>query len=275
MKCPECKSTRVADLDFINPSDKPKEITQSGSISLGEGCIDELNHFDKKCMDCGYSWNEAERKNVDTYVKGFCRKAMIVLNKHDKIIADNLIHAENERFYQYDFKGLGFFSICERDIQQIIVTELCKYYPIWPEYSEGYKNKQRLDIALEFKGKRDDDDDVEPDIAIELKWAGFKKEGQLYTNSLQSLVNDVLKMKRQCIIPNQYFIQFAITDYELDLGNQRTKNKFVKSVNYSFYKNQIKNSKLKLLHYENFNTLGKSQTELLKFNLLLWKIIND
>lgn len=131
MSCPECHSVKVIELkneDFIDGIDNPT----------------------RKCEKCNFTWNNYEMSNVDNFVIGFCRKAMKVLEHNDVIISDSLRNSKYPDFYEQDYKGLGLFSICERDIQYIITSSLYRYYKIWPEYVGAYKNSQRHDIGLHY-----------------------------------------------------------------------------------------------------------------------------
>ncbi len=266
MKCPECNSENVINLDL----NYPLIGSENGEAELNEYCIDRLIHLDRRCEDCGFSWNEDNMKTVNNYVKGFCKKALLALEIYDKRILENITNTYHKEFYKNDYKGLGLFGVCERDLQYIIVTELCRYYPIWPEYTEGYKNKQRLDIALSYGRECDENGFTIPDIAIELKWAVFNKTGQLYSNSQQTLVDDIIKMKRNCKIPNQYFMQLSITKQDLNLQDKATREALENDTNERINGNQFRNHRLQLNYSDCFKTLGAKEYEY--FNMLLWKI---
>jgi len=275
MNCPECDSNKNVSLapdskenEFINQVHQWQNEDELKDVS-------EIQPFTRLCSDCGYFWNENETeiKSADDFVKKFCKMAMVALEMHNKRIEYNLLNTRFQKFYRNDHKGLSLFGVCERDIQHIIVTELYRFFPIWPEYVGAYTNKQRLDVGLLFEAKPDENGDSEPDIAIELKWAGFKKDGQLAQYAQQALVDDVVKMKRNCIVKNKYFMQFSITDFSLGLRDGKAKQNLENDVNSRIDRRQIKNHSLALQYYDYFTTLGKTAENRLYFNMVLWKIV--
>jgi hypothetical protein len=211
-----------------------------------------------------------ESDSVDKYVVGFCKKAMKVLEGQDKRVAENIQKSKFPGFFKNEHRGLGLFGTCERDMQYLIFADLCKEYKVYPEWSGSYKNMQRADIAI-WTDEKATEDDMVSDVAIEMKWAHFKKDGFLYDYSIQNLVDDVLKMKRHCVSSNKYFMQLAITDERLDFKSNAAKKKFEDDVNWYFDKRAFRNCWLAFTYHVDFETRGVGDN-IRFFNMLLWKI---
>jgi len=207
--------------------------------------------------------------DVDNFISKFRKMALSVLKKQDQIDAINLRNSKYAQFYESVNKGLGLAGICERDIQYLIFSDLYSVYMIIHEYCGAYKNKQRVDIALVYEGIPDDEW-YKPDVAIEIKRAFFLKSGQLNKSSRQSLVNDVIKMKKYCVIPHKYFMQYAITNDNLKLNEVCTKINFEDSVNEIFYKREFRKHKLVPSYFGCFETFDCEKPQHL--NMLLWKL---
>ena len=199
----------------------------------------------------------------------FCIDMLNALKSQDMRVTKHLLNSKVADFYSGDSKGLGLFGTCERDLQYIIFTELCQSYRLYPEYVGAYSDKQRIDLALWSVTGATYEDDA-PDIAIEMKWAGFTQAGELSSRACQSMVNDVLKMKR-CNVQNRFFMQCAITESKLPLDDNKRKSNLEKNANEIFYKNQFRNHYLRLSFWGSFETIG-NQGQTKYFNLLLWKV---
>lgn len=206
---------------------------------------------------------------MDQYVSAFCKDCMDVLKKHDEEIRNNLLTSEHASFYEYDRKGIGVGSITEPIVKFMIFGDLCKKYPIWPECSRYYGDSRKiLDIALFAKDKADLEEEVDPDVAIELKWAEFTKEGNFKKWSLDNCVEDLYKLHKMCEIPNKYVMQFAVADpliqWRCDTLQQQILGQFDKR--------KIKGKSIRFVFSDSFDTCGKNIEERRKFYVLLWKI---
>lgn len=57
--------------------------------------------------------------------------------------------------------------------------------------------------------------DRDPDIAIEMKWAGMMNDGNLYSGWLNQIKLDIEKMNKLISIENKYFMLFTLIQYVL------------------------------------------------------------
>ena len=206
---------------------------------------------------------------MDQYVSAFCTDCMGVLKKYDEKIRNNLLTSEHASFYENDNKGIAVGSITEPIVKFMIFSDLCKKYPIWPECSSYYGDSGKiLDIALYAKEQADLEAVVDPDIAIEIKWAGFTQDGKFLKWSLDNCVDDLYKLHKECEIPNKYVMQIAISDpliqWRYDILQQQILDRFDKR--------KIKGKNIKFVFSDSFDTCGGYTEDRKKFYVLLWKI---
>ena len=148
-----------------------------------------------------------EKKDVDLLMERFCQDALSELKSYDRKLRNKLIRGEETAtthgFYTNFPKGISIYGVTEPIIKWLIFTGLCDKYCMNTEYwtSDG----KFLDLALSVNP---DSDFL--DIAIEMKWAGFrKKDGRIYENYRLSMIDDAVKLHKMNI-PYKYLMQFAI-----------------------------------------------------------------
>ena len=207
-------------------------------------------------------------KRVDKYVVDFCNDCLNVLQEYDVKLRKNLLDSEFKIFYKYDSKGLAVYSITEPILKFLIFSSLCYKYQIWPE-SSFYKGKQLLDIALFTRRINNIDKEIEPDVAIEMKWAAVKKSGEFNKWSLKSLIDDILKLHKESETQNKYVMQFLV----LHSDTQEIDNKVLEEQVFAgIDKRKFKSKDVKILFNKCFDTKGKDEKEKWKFYILLWGI---
>lgn len=205
---------------------------------------------------------------IDKYVIQFCQDSLKVLKKYNNKINHNLSESEYKEFYKYDSKGVAIYSITEPILKFIIFSELCKKYQIWPE-GNFYNGKKLLDIGLFSKTVKNIEEEIAPDIAIEMKWGGIKKNGEFATWSLKNLVSDIYKLNKECDIKNKYLMQFiVIHSDEMEIDNTLLKQQLIQTID----KRKFRNRDIKFLYSGFFNTNGANENNKWKFSILLWKI---
>lgn len=181
----------------------------------------------------------------------------------------NLLQTKYPSFYKYDAKGISVYSVTEPILKFIIFSSLCLKYQIWPE-SSFYNSKELLDIALFSKPIKNIDNEIEPDIAIEIKWAYVTKSGKLNKWSLTSLINDVYKLHKRCETLNKYVMQFLVLkDYNTEISNAILEEQVYNEID----KRKIRGKQVSFCFKSYFDTHGKDENEKWKFYLLLWKIV--
>lgn len=185
-----------------------------------------------RCNECGssellqivygYPSEEYIEKSIkDEIILGGCtiNDAIEVLQNYDLQIRKKMLNGNNKNFYIYDAKGIGVYSITEPIIKFLIYTNLSDKYRMLSERT-FYEDKKILDLALFYKHLSDDEIanlnvDWDPDIAIEMKWAGMMNDGNLYSGWLNQIKLDIEKMNKLISIENKYFMLFTLIQYVL------------------------------------------------------------
>ena len=211
-------------------------------------------------------------KNPDSFVKQFCEDSLKVLKGYDEQINKNLTISAYKDDYNYP-KGLAVYSMTEPILKFMIFSGLCKDYLIFPEAVEFYKGRELLDLALfipfkDSNGKDSCNDD--PDIAIEIKWGGLKKNGEFTKWGVKCFIDDMLKLHKNCTVPNKYIMQFmVIHDEKVEIDQAVLKEQILSNVD----RRKIRGRDLEFIYYNDFDTMGFSNLEKWKFGILLWKIV--
>ena len=147
-----------------------------------------------------------KKTDVNQLMERFCQDALTELKTYDRKLRNRLIKGEETgntgKFYSDYPKGLSIYSITEPIIKWLIYTNLCDRYCMWPELQTS--NGKFLDLALFL-----DPDSGYPEIAIEMKWAGFRKDGRIDENSRKGMVDDAIKL-HGLDFSNKYLMQFSI-----------------------------------------------------------------
>lgn len=206
----------------------------------------------------------------DQYVINFCKDCLEVLRKQDEEIREKLVTSQCASFYKYYNKGINVYSITEPILKFFIFSSLCGKYQIWPEVNEYYKGKQFLDFAMYSQKNIDwDDADIEPDIAIEMKWADFTKKGRFYKWSIDNSIDDLCKLKKDCIVENKYLMQFG----RCNMNVEWNPDELLEQLMDNFDKRKIRGKQIRYIFGDSFNTYNDDiNAEQRKFNILLWKI---
>jgi len=212
--------------------------------------------------------NASKEIDCDEYVEQFCVDAVRVLRKYDKELSNSLKQKAVKNFYKHDWKGIGIYSATEVVIKWIIYSKLCHKYRMYPESSKFYESdKQLLDLAIYLT----DDYEKVPDIAIEMKWAGFRGDKRPFSNWLKQMINDVTKLYQAKVSSNKYFMQFAFISREewRSIGEviENTLNDF----NNSSKAHRFRNGKLSFLTKKKFLTENNEEKSVY-FAILVWKI---
>lgn len=206
----------------------------------------------------------------DKFVIGFCDDCIGVLKEYDAEIKKNLLESEYTDFYKYDTKGIGVYSITEPILKFLIFGKLCRKYQIWPEQSASYRGRKILDIALYSKRVKDIDGDVNPDIAIEMKWGGFRKDGTFYQWSVESCIADLYKLRKESRVENKYFMQFIICNADTKWEHKALKAQMMDYID----RRKLKENEIKFIYSTSFDTCGSTSDERRSFYILLWKVAN-
>lgn len=263
MHCPNCNSDKVVCVVYGYPSSELMEAAMKGEVVLG-GCIVADDNPSHKCLNC----SSLIYKNSDKLLVEFCNDCLEALKTYDNTIYENIHHTVYPEFYRNDVKGIGIYSVTEPILKFIIYSSLCSKYQMWPE-SSFYKEKELLDIAMFSDEVNDIDKEIEPDIAIEMKWVSFTKSGEFYQQSLQNMIVDIEKLHTKCDISNKYIMQFSIVKSD----NHRINNKVLnEQVFFGIDKRKVKKKNIDLIYYDYFNTRGWNEADIWRFYILLWKI---
>lgn len=261
--CPKCASKSTVPIIYGYPSPELHIKAEQGKAILG-GCTVNPDDPERQCKDCGYKW----RSGVDEYAMVFCEDCLRVLKEYDEMLYNNLIQSQYPEFYRLDSKGIGVYSITEPILKFIIFSSLCKEYQLWPE-SPFYKGMKHLDLAMCSCRIEDINADIEPDIAIEMKWGGIKKSGEFNKWSLNFIIDDIIKMHKECEVPNKYIMQFVIIHNDETVIDKET---LERQVYESIDKRKVRNREFSLLFSNYFNTKGSDDHIDRRFYILLWKI---
>lgn len=205
----------------------------------------------------------------DQYVINFCKDCLEVLRKQDEELRNNLANSQYALFYKYDNKGINVYSITEPILKFFIFSSLCSKYQIWPEGNAFYKDKQLLDLALFSQRIENIDEEIEPDIAIEMKWADFTRAGRFYKWSIDNSVDDLYKLKKDCTVKNKYLMQFGRCNTEVEWKPDELLEQLLNR----FDKRKIRGKQIRYIFGDSFNTCNSEiNADQRKFNILLWKI---
>ncbi|MCR8644453.1 hypothetical protein NV379_17500 [Paenibacillus sp. N1-5-1-14] len=200
----------------------------------------------------------------DTFMRTFLLDMkQALMNWDERIRAQYLSSPYKDTFYKDYYKGIGTWSVTEPIIKFLVYVELLPKYKIRPE-DYAYSNKKILDLALYTKLE---DHSYISEIGIELKWARFKKNGLMYQASLQSLINDFVKMKALAN-EHKYFIQHAISDLGIVLDIENLNQQVLQQTDGRLLRTYIP----ELIAIESFEIWGASRETKKNFNLCLWKI---
>ena len=144
-------------------------------------------------------------------------------------------------------------------------TKLCHKYRMWPECSDFYDDpKKLLDLGM-YSETAD-----ELDIAIEMKWVSYCKDGSTTSYWLDAMVSDAVKLYRQKSSEQKYLMQFTFISKQqykqIDEMIVKTQEQFNEYIDKrTFRKGHVSN----LLH-KKFVTMN-SDSEIY-FVMLVWKI---
>ena len=145
------------------------------------------------------------KKDVEQFIVNFCQDALSGLKSFDRKMRNKFTKGEEtgatSKFYKGYLKGISIYSITEPIIKWLIYTNLCDRYCMRTEHLTD--DGKYLDLALSINP------DFDPNIAIEMKWAGFRKNGSLYENSRLNMIDDAVKLHKMSF-SYKYLMQFAI-----------------------------------------------------------------
>lgn len=128
---------------------------------------------------------------------------------------------------------------------------------------------QHLDLAMYSCRVENIHEEITPDVAIEMKWGGLKKTGEFNKWSLKFIIDDIIKMHKECEVPNKYIMQFVIIHNDETVVDKETlEGQVYKSID----KRKVRNREFSLLFSNYFNTKGSDDSINRRFYILLWKI---
>jgi len=209
----------------------------------------------------------SKKNNVEQFMVCFCQDALSELKTYDRKLRNKFIIGEKTGntggFYNDYPKGLSIYSITEPIIKWLIYTNLCDRYCMRTEFLTSYG--KYLDLALSLKPNND-----VLDIAIEMKWAGFrKKDGKLYENSRLNMIDDAIKLYKMDF-SYKYLMQFAIlnTDEYKKIDFEATVEGFD-----GIDKRKFRNSQLnpEPIFMNSFPTWDENKNTR-RFTMLVWEI---
>ena len=206
----------------------------------------------------------------DKYVEAFCKDAIKVIKQYNSEIYARLERKAVKEFYAEDWKGIGIYSITEPILKWIIFSNLCHKYRMSPECSNFYADGKLLDLCLYLT----DDYEKAPDIAIEMKWAGFRNDKRPSAGWLKQMISDVTKLYQAKTPSNKYFMQFAfISQSEWRNLDEKIENTLT-DFNNSRKAHKFRNGKLEFLTKERFLTTDNNDKRVC-FVMLVWKIAKN
>lgn len=200
---------------------------------------------------------------MNNNILDFCKDVKNALMEQDRFMFQKMTHEKVSIFYESDWRGLGFFSITEPILKYIIVSKLTDKYLMWSEYKYK-KSKKLLDLALLLDEQGCKSEYAEPDTAIEMKWGAVTKNGILKEHSVDTLINDFIKMKK-CDIKNKYLMQFFITD--LDINGEIVRKELISWIDKRSFK-----SNYQVIFNESFVTDAGTEKTNSKFHIIVWEI---
>jgi len=125
-------------------------------------------------------------------------------------------------------------------------------------------NNKRLDLALSSSSKLDN-----YDIAIEMKWVGFRKDGRISEWARKSMIDDAIKLHNMDF-RYKYIMQFGFLDvnYHKYLNFEASANEFK-----NFDKRQFRKGVLNPdpIFNKSFSTWDRDRNNK-HFTLILWEI---
>lgn len=138
---------------------------------------------------------------------------------------------------------------------------------MWPEAGWFYKDRSILDLALSSPDNSAKNDFDTADVALEMKWGGVDRNGNLFSNSFKTLYKDCVKMIENCMIDNKYFMQFIVIENdELEIS----KTSLRKNI-----KEKIDDIKVRPIFCDYFKTQGYENDEYWRFYIITWKVSNE
>lgn len=222
-------------------------------------------------------------KNFKSNMSEFCNHALDVLKKYDKNIKSRLVKGDYSDFYSYDWKGIGIYSTTEPILKYLIFTNLLDKYRMWSEMSDYYKdskeNGKLLDLGLYFGDvNNESDEELIPNVAVEMKWTKLTQDGYFYSNWLPSIKRDITKLCRcspEYQYAEKYFMQFLFVKQDMFTNQfeEKLRTQLTEQCNAIIDHRTLKNRKIKLVFNNGFKTLGRSDSDMYIFKILLWKIV--
>jgi hypothetical protein len=167
-----------------------------------------------------------------------------------------------EKIYKQDVKNLTSNVITERTLQYFIYRDLCKKFQIWPEEMAYIKSKKRVDLAIY---KEVDYESETAEIGIEIKKVRFTKEGLFRFDCLQSVRNDLYKLKRT-EIKNKYILLLGISDIA-KLNPKKLKNQIQEKID----NRKLKNYDLIMFLPGSFKAIDDNGFK--DYILMFWKLV--
>ena len=211
------------------------------------------------------------KKNHEQLIKEFCDDCLFVLKEYDEKIREKIINGVCADFYNNDYKGIGLYSVTEPILKYLIFTNLLDKYFMWSEYAGYYENGQLLDMGIYFG----DEEEVEPNIAIEMKWTYITKEGYFYKNWENSIKTDLVKLHRCKKISNKYFMQFMmipVNHFNVGVDSDTLVKNLTDQCNDIIDHRIMWKKSVHLVYRNSFQTKGASLSDYYDFTILLWHI---
>ncbi|MBK5261715.1 MAG: hypothetical protein JJE17_03965 [Peptostreptococcaceae bacterium] len=249
--------------------------------NIPDKCNDVFNEqnenflFMDKNIDPQFNSKKSVKENppIDSFMCDFCDDAINVLKKYDSQINTKMLSGPNKNFYKYDAKGIGAWSITEPILKYLIYTNLVDKYKMLPE-RDFYGDKRLLDLAIFYKDITEEeinDDNVgwTPDVAIEMKWAGTRKDGNLYIGWLNQIKKDIVKMNDLRDIENKYLMLFNMN---YDLSKIVNPLMHIGTLYDSMDKRKFKGKTIKLVYSNCFQTMDVKEEVNGRFYIHLYKI---
>ena len=192
-------------------------------------------------------------------VINFCEDVKSILMEQDRYLYSQMMNEDVSKFYESDLRGLGLFSTTEPNIKYLIISKLCHKYMMWSEKKYD-SSRKLLDLAILLDEENCKSEFAEPDTAIEMKYGTVTRDGRLKERS----INDFCKMK-YCKIRNKYFMQFFITDK--DINNDVIQKELVSRIDRRSYK-----GKYEIIYNKSFETDAGIENPKSRFHIVVWHI---
>ncbi|MGE5574810.1 MAG: hypothetical protein ACM3UL_01630 [Ignavibacteria bacterium] len=223
-----------------------------------------LEEFLKNCFGLREAKSCEERHKINKFMLEFLNDASKALQYWDNYVRDKFLNSfHRDTFYKNYWKGLGTWSVTEPILKFFLYIELCNKYRIRPE-DWVYNDSKLLDFGI-YVDK--DEDSKIPEVAVEMKWVKFTQKGLLTSNSIQSMVNDFVKLKKVAS-PNKYIMQFAITEVGMKIDPRMLDNQMVEEIDGRITKKYIP----QVVGVKTFPTYLSDETDQRNFSIILWEI---